>query len=278
MILINRINKRLLIAKILLIAATIFFLTNISADCTPERTVDNLPLDPEFHPQLGTYYYQVNWNRVNVGKARISIDLENDLYTIMVHAETNRKLDKIYKIRYKGESRISTEPLTPIKAKINEKVKSTKKETTIEFQKDGTIKSSEVKSKKGKPSKTTEREFQTENFTLDPFSATCLVRRLDWEVGMEEIFDVITGEDQYLLELKCIKQTTIEIAGTKRLAWEIVPELTKLDTEEQEKNDQKKDDMTIYVSADKAKEMLKIKVALKVGYFRIILEKFEPAL
>ncbi len=264
-------------AVLLLIGYAIFIQTDACLLAAPERTVENLSIDPEFQPQSGTYHYQVAWNKVNVGTARISVEQENDQYTIAVHAETNSKLDRIYKIRYRGESLISDDPFSPIEAKIHERVKSTKKETVIKFQENGAIKSTETKSKKGKPAKETELEIQTENFTLDPFSATFLVRRLDWEVGMEEIFDVFTGDDQYLLELKCIQKKTIEIAGKKREAWEIVPELTNLDKKEQEKDKKQMNDMWIYVSADETKEMLKIKVALKIGYFRIILEKFEPA-
>lgn len=277
MIKFEKTEKIIFIAKIILIVAVILFQPDISVLSALERTVSDLSLDPEFHPQSGTYHYRVDWNKVNVGSARISIEREDDLYKIMVHAETNRKLDRIYKVRYKGESSITGDPISPIKTKIHEKIKSTKKETTIEFHENGTIKATETKSKKGKPAKKTEREIQTKNFTLDPFSATFLVRRLDWEVGVAEVFDVYTGKDLYLMELKCTKKTTIEIAGKKRQAWEIIPKLTNLDKKNQKKNDKKKGDMKIYVSADEIKEVLKIKVALKVGYFRIILEKFEAA-
>lgn len=274
------------IARILMIAGALFFLPELfinpdisafASTTRTARTVETLSIDPEFQPQSGTYHYKVAWNKVNVGDARISVYQEDDQYKIEVHAETGKKLDRIYKIRYRGESRISDDPLSPIEATIHERVKSTKKDTVIEFQENGTIKSTETKTKKGKPAKETEREIQTENFTLDPFSAAFLVRRLDWEAGMEEIFDVFTGKDQFLLELKCIQKTTIEIAGKKREAWEIMPALTNLDTKEQAKEDKQMNDMWIYVSADEAKEMLKIKVALKIGSFRIVLEKFEPA-
>lgn len=278
----NRIRTKIVfISLIILISGAFIFQPGTAILSATERTVESLSIDPEFQPESGTYYYNVEWNKVNVGNARISIEQEESQYQIKVHAETNKKLDIVYKIRYRGESRISDDPISPIETKIHEKIKSTKKETTIEFQENGAIKSTETKSKKGVPEKETEREIQTENFTLDPFSATFLVRRLDWEAGMEEIFDVYTGKDQYLLELKCIQKTTIEIAGKNREAWEIVPQLTNLnnkpDKKEQEKEDKKMKDMWIYVSADDVKEMLKIKVGLKIGYFRIVLEKFEPA-
>ncbi len=281
MIKLIRPKKIVCFTRTLLIAGALFFLhevfinPDISVFASTARTVEKLSIDPEFQPLSGTYHYQVAWNKVNVGTARISVEQENDQYKIAVHAETNKKLDRIYKIRYRGESLISDDPFSPIEAKIHERVKSTKKETVIEFQENGAIKSTETKSKKGKPAKETELEIQTENFTLDPFSATFLVRRLDWEVGMEEIFDVFTGDDQFLLELKCIRKTAIEIAGKNRKAFEIVPELTNLDKKEQAKDHKKINDMWIYVSADETREMLKIKVALKIGYFRIILEKFE---
>jgi len=270
-------TKLFLIFNTLFFHPEIFIKPDIAAYADTARTVENLSIDPEFQPQSGIYYYQVAWNKINVGNARISVEQENDQYKIEIHAETNKKLDRIYKIRYRGESRISDDPISPIETKIHEKIKSTKKETTIEFQEKGAIRSTKTKSKKGKPIEKTQREIQTENFTLDPFSATFLVRRLDWEAGMEEVFDVFTGDDQYILELKCIQKKTIEIAGENRKAWEIVPELTNLDKKKQEKEDKKMNDMWIYVSADESREMLKIKVALKIGSFRIVLEKFEPA-
>ena len=72
------------------------------------------------------------------------------------------------------------------------------------------------------------RKIHTDRFTIDPFTATYLVRGLDWKVGVEKVFDVYPGKYQYELRLRCESLVTIDFNGEKRKAWVIVPKVTHL--------------------------------------------------
>jgi len=230
-------------------------------------------LDLEFEPKLGTYYYNAEWNFINVGKASIKISKEDNQYKMVVNAQTNKKIDIIYKLRYRGESIMSAEYMEPISVNMKENIKSKKKNTTMEFKDDGTIKTTESKKKRGRREKKSVTEIQRVEFHLDPFSATCLVRRLDWEVGVADVFDIVLGADTYELKLMCTEKTTIEIAEKEREAYIIVPELSKKGEEEKKSSN---GNLRIFLSADELKEVLKIDASHKLGTFKVVLEKFVP--
>ncbi len=267
-----------LIATIVVVSCSVLFKPMSAFSSELEGNVSPMPVNPEFKPRLGTYYYKADFNNMNIGTACIAIDREGDLYKVQVLAQTTGTVDRIYKLRYRGEALMDTDPLSPVESKMQQQVKSTEKDTTIHFKDDGTIKTVEKKSENGNTVKYDVRTLQTERFTLDPFSATYLVRGLDWKVGTEKVFDVYPGKHQYELRLKCDSMATIDISGEKRSAFVIVPKLTNLDPEKQAEALKKKQaSMKIYVSADELKDVLEIDASHTLGNFRVVLVKFEPS-
>ncbi len=246
---------------------------------TPETGNNGKPksVDPKFKPRLGTYYYKFDYNNVSIGIASITIDRENDLYKVQVLAQTNDTIDRIYKIRYRGESLMEAEPgFASIQTKTQQQVKSKEKDMTIEFQ-DGGIKSIEKKSEKGSPVDFTVRRLIPERFTVDPFAATYLVRGLDWKVGLEEVFDVYGGKSQYELYLKCSHIQGVDVDGVKRPAYVIIPTVKKLDKDGNVVESKKKQAVTkIYLSADELKDVLKIESSHTLGLIRVTLDRFVP--
>lgn len=268
----------ILIAGILLIA--------LGAFAKPESLYgSDLPaigraptVEPGFQPRSGAYYYRIDFNSVNVGTACIAINRENDLYKVHVQAQTIGMVDRVYSMRYQGDSLMETDPLSPVKSKMQQEVKSTEKITTISFQENGTIKATEKKTKHGGQAKFNVRQVQPERFTLDPFSASYLVRALDWKPGVEKVFAVYTGKNQYELRLRCDSRVIVEIAGEKRDAWVIVPKVANLDPIKRAQASKKKPaSMKIYVSADDLKDVLKIDASHTMGTFRVLLDRFDPA-
>jgi hypothetical protein len=61
-----------------------------------------LALDPEFQPQLGTYYYNVQWLDSEIAKVKFTVAREGDFYKLKVKAKTKNLFDVVYKLRYKG--------------------------------------------------------------------------------------------------------------------------------------------------------------------------------
>jgi len=267
-----------LIATIVVVSCSGLFKPMMAFSSEAEGNVSPMPVNPEFKPRLGTYYYKANFNNMNIGTACIAIDREGDLYKVQVLAQTTGTVDRIYKLRYRGEALMDTDPLSPVESKMQQQVRSTEKDTTIHFKDDGTIKTVEKKSENGNTVKYDVRTLQTERFTLDPFSATYLVRGLDWKVGTEKVFDVYPGKHQYELRLRCDSMATVDIGGEKRSAFVIIPKLTNLDPEKQAEAMKKKPaSMKIYVSADELKDVLEIDASHTLGNFRVVMVKFEPS-
>jgi hypothetical protein len=104
------------------------------------------------------------------------------------------------------------------------------------------------------------------------------VRGLDWKVGVEKVFDVYPGKYQYELRLRCDSLVTIDINGEKRKAWVIVPKVTPLDPQKRAEALKKKPASSkIYVSADELKDVLKFESSHTLGYFRVLMIRFDPA-
>jgi len=267
-----------LITGILIVACVTLFSQGIARGSDGDGTVNPLPVDPDFKPRLGTYYYRVDFNNVSIGTASIVIDREGDLYKIQVLAQTIGMVERLYRLRYKGEALMNSEPVSSVETKMQQEVRSSEKDTTIKFQDNGTIKTTEIESKNGATVNYDVRRIQTERFTLDPFSATYLVRGLEWKVGVEKVFDVYPGKYQYELRLKCESMATIDIAGEKRNAYVIIPTVTNLDPDKQAQASKKKQVRTkIYVSADELKDVLKIEASHTLGNFRVLMVRFDPA-
>jgi hypothetical protein len=254
----------------------LFFLVHSLIGASDIDTQDTpLPVDHKFAPRAGTYYYLFDLNDISIGSGSVIIGKEGDLYKVNISAQTNSTIDRLYRIRYKGENLINTDNHSPIESKIDQQIKSVKKETTISFQDDGTIKTLEKKHKKGKTDLDT-REIHTEKFTLDPISVAYLVRVLDWKAGVEQIFDIYNGKNKYLLRLKCTGMTTFRSGDENRDAWVIVPVIHKISRDGEDKK-KKPIDMKILVSADETKDVLEIDASHKFGHLRAVMERFEPA-
>ncbi len=243
---------------------------------TPGDAVSALSVDPAFKPRLGTYFYKFDFNNMSLGTASITITREGDLYRVQVNAQTNSTVDRIYKIRYRGESLLDADPtVASIQTKTQQQVKSKGKDMTIQFQPDGVIKTEEKKTKAGEPVEFDVRRIHPDKFTVDPFAATYLVRGLDWKVGSEHVFDVYGGKNPYELRLKCARTETIDLGGVRRTTWVIVPTVKKLDENGQVVPPKSKPAQTkIYLSMDELKDVLKIEASHTLGYFRVTLDRF----
>lgn len=232
-----------------------------------------LLLDPEFHPSPGTYYYDVFWQDIKVGKATISLTFNDDLYRITVQAKTKNSINVFYTLKYKGEVEMEPSPLKPLQATVRESTGSKSKNTSITFPQKNRAEGVEVESVKGHTKKVTERFAVSETFILDPFSVVFIIRHLDWHVGMAEVFDIFTGKKQYQLQLLCHSVTNLTIKNQKRQAWVIIPETTDIS----KANGKKRAEFKIYLSKDSKKEILKIKGVPRIGRIVAKVRKFEPA-
>jgi len=235
------------------------------------------PDNTGFEPLLGTYSYLVDFNNMRIGAIDLSIERANDLYKIQVLAKTINMFDRLYKIRYRGEAVIDSDPFAPVQTKVQQQVRTRERATTTTFGPDGAIKTQERKTDDGQVEYET-RNIQPEKFMLDPFSATYLVRGFDWKVGMEKIFDVFPGKSQYEIRLKCEKLVMLDMGGVKRRAWVIIPTAINLDPDKQAEAAKKAQaNLKIYLSADEQKDVLKIEASHMLGNLTVFLDRFEPS-
>ena len=242
-----------------------------------------LDMDPSFEPRLGTYHYKVSWRGIGVGDAEVILGKDGDMHTIEMHAGTGRKLDLLYKVRYRGKATMESDTLKSVEAHMTARVKDRKRHTQLDFKDGGDVDFTLTKSKDGEDrNKIETATVETAGFALDPLSAACLVRRLDWEVGKDAVFEIVTGKSHYEMHLTCTRTERVKVNGKKRRAWVIVPVLRKLDEDEEGKKKEHEDSVNkssikIYVAVDGSKDVLKIVGHHKVGNIKAQMEKFRPA-
>jgi hypothetical protein len=228
----------------------------------------------EFDPPLGKYTFSITWGIVHAGKATVAVERDEESYQIRVKAKSRDMVDTFYKLRYRGEAHLSAKDLSPIKTYLVERKKNKKKKTEITFHGEGEIESVRHKYKDGTKRKSEFRSLATQNYTLDPFSAVFVARSLDWAQGESALFDVFTGTDRYLLTLNCLGKETIEVLGQKREVWLLVPTAQNITEDEEASHIE---GIRIYLSTDKAKELLVVEGDIPVGTIVTKLESFEPS-
>ncbi len=223
----------------------------------------------DFSPAEGQYRYRVSWE--GIGAARVFMDVERrgERFHLTARAETNSFVDIFYKLRYKAKGEISSEDLSPFTTLIDYRENSRQKKTDIRFLPGGKIHSTHWK----KGSGTEEYSFNPENFMLDPFSAAFLARSLPWEKGQVREFDTFNGKSRYLIRFEAVDETVLKVNGEPRKVWVVSPSVKKLTSTE---DSQKLKSAKIYVTADKAREVLKIVSSVFVGSVYTELEEFTP--
>ena len=226
-----------------------------------------------FHPSLGTYLFSVKWGKVNAGKASIKVSMEQDLYNIQVKAKTQNTVNKFYKLRFQGETQLSANNLAPIKTKMYQRTNDRAKEVEITFHDEGDIESVRHKYEDKKKKKTEIRKLNTENFTLDPVSAVFIVRSLDWGKGVSRVFDVFDGKSRHLITITCAGKQKKDVLGETRETWVLVPTVKNITKGE---DSSEVGAIRIYLSTDKAKEILIIEGDIMVGKIITRLESFTP--
>ncbi|MFY9398935.1 MAG: DUF3108 domain-containing protein [Desulfomonilia bacterium] len=235
-------------------------------------------VDPDFRPEQGTYRYAFRFNGLGIGSAWVRLEQSSGRYVIQFRARTSSAIDRIYPVRYSGRNITEMDELSPVGTRIISRVRSTSKDTSIHFGSDGTITSVRTESKKNGPLENEVRKIQAESYTADPLSVIHLLRGIDWRPGMDQSVQVFTGKSRYATRFACTGEKVVEVGGEKRRAWEIVQESRKLDDQEEETEEKRKErNLLIYLSADEARDVLMIDARRAMGHFLVVMEGFEPA-
>jgi len=259
-----------LISVIVNIGGTTFALQ--SPKQNPEVASD---LSHEFNPRLGTFYYVIHWVDSKVADATITIDRDGEYYRMIADEETTKFLDRIYRIKYRGETVIRTQDLAPVETVINQERGKNKQTEQIRYDANG--KAEVVISKAGPdaPLKHESYLINEETFAIDIFSAIFLARSFDWKENESQQFDVFLGRKRYLLTLDCIGKTVFKESKINIDAWVIRPSVLKQNDPNAEIRHSK---ARVYLSADKSRDLLKIKTNIGLGTVKMKLIRYEPNL
>jgi len=222
----------------------------------------------------GTYTYDVSWQGIPVATAHVSVSdrtiSEQPYLRVTAQAKTAKVIDLFYKLRFKSESIFSATSLKPVHFYSHQKENSKEKFRQVVFKPSGTIKT--VYKKNGELRDT--KEFKTENMTLDPISAAFVARSLPLRVGLERSFDVFNGKHRYLITFNVIAREHISVGGKERDSFRIVPTVEKLtDT----KGEKRLKHATLWISAGKDRDVLKLESKVLVGRVNVKLARFTPA-
>ena len=223
-----------------------------------------------FTPALGTYVYEVSWQGIPAASATITVDRDGKDLLISAGAKTLRAIDILYKLRYNASARISADKLLPSASVYHKQENKKVRDTEITFLPSGEI-STVRRNEKGEVERL---QFNPENLTLDPFSASFLARSLDWKLGDTKYFDTYEGKNRYLISLTAVDKVRMQINKQPRDVWVIMPKVKKLGGPI---NAKKLRQAHIYMTADEAREILEIKSEVFIGSVRTKLVSFIPS-
>jgi hypothetical protein len=251
---------------------------NKTASIPPEQvqvsTPSYKPQFSEFDPPLGTYTYEVSWGGIPAAEAVVEVSQEGDSYRITASAKTFSAIDLFYTLRYRAVGEISAVDLRPEFTKITQLENSKVRSLDMRFHQNGDIEATRTSQRQGRDKKTDSVRFNPNNGTLDPFSASFLARSLEWKLGETKEFDTFNGQTRYLISLTAEDKRTIEVGGVEREVWVIVPTVKNLSSNRAHEKLRRAE---IFVTADKAREIVQISSSVFVGTVNTTLESFEPA-
>lgn len=266
------VDRRLLIVLMVSIVLT-GGLTGVAAEHPEQDAQQTVKTGVEFQPRLGEYHYEIQWARQRVATGIIAIRKDENQYVLTADQRTTEFIDRIYRVRYRGETRIDATTLTPSQSVIEEEVKKRRKVQKTQYDRtSGSITVEETRTK-GKRSeiKTKTYELQSDTGILDVFSAIFLARSFDWSIGERHEFLVFIGEKQYAVSMDCIGRSAFKIAGDSIPVWVIQPWIRKT-TETGPSSPARK--TTIFIAADDSKDIVKIETESGIGTVTLRLVRY----
>lgn len=228
----------------------------------------------EFQPRLGEFHYDIHWGIKRVASGVISVGRDSDHYVLKLHKKTTDAIDLVYRVRYRGETRLKVEDLSPDHSILSEEVKKKKKVQDARYDPDtGAVNVVETRSKRKKSggNKVKEYELQSDIGIFDAFTAIFLARSFDWQLGESHQFSVFIGQKEYDVSLDCIDKVKMDLTIGKIPVWVIRPTVIKRAAGKESSGGE---NTLMYLSADESKDLIKIKTKLGIGSVELRLVKY----
>ena len=244
----------------------------------PVSTTRYLPSFDTFDLREGTYTYVISWQGIPAAEASVSVSEQGPAagagiasrILVVNTAKTFSPIDIFYKLRFRAETLMNRATFVPDVYSVQQRENSREKELRVAFGEGGEI--SAVRVQRDKREIKRVRLF-SKNDTLDPVSAAFLARSQPWKIGELRTFDIFNGKSRYLIHLTAVKKTKVEAEGAHRDAIMIVPRVQNLVNPNQAK---KLREARIYLSDDRARDILLIESEVFIGTVRTRLQSFTP--
>ncbi|WP_419661382.1 putative protein DUF3108 [Desulfosarcina variabilis str. Montpellier] len=227
----------------------------------------------EFQPRLGEYHYEIRWAKKRVATGIIAIREEGDHYVLTADQRTTPFIDRIYRVRYRGETRIDAAAMAPVESVIDEEVKRRKKTQEAKYDEaSGSVTVKETRTRgKHAQDEVKNYEIHSDKGIVDVFSAIFLARSFDWRTGEQHGFFVFIGEKQYSVTMACIGVSALVVEDQRMPVWVIQPEVRKIGDDKPSSASQR---TRIFIAADESKDILKIKTRVGIGTVTLRLVKY----
>lgn len=233
---------------------------------------------PEYHPSFtnfeltpGTYKYWIGWQGIPAAEASVEVVQEGLNIRTKIKAVTVGLAAVFYDLDFNSDTLISGIDLTPIKSVLDTKENSKRKIFDLNFLPSNEIETTYTKVGKEPP---VTSKFNPENFTLDPISASFLARSLDWKIGDAKQFDIFNGQTRYLIGLTVVDFAEMKVDGVMRKVMVVDPKVTNLSNPTKAA---KFRGGKLYVSADPARDIVRLESKVFVGSVSAKMESFTPA-
>ncbi len=237
-------------------------------------------MDPGFQPRLGTYTYRFHWLLKTGAESKVTVARVGDTYEMTTTAETGWFVDRIYRVRYRGVALLDAETLTPRRVELNEEIRSTRKDTVMEYR-DGTLTSTRVKRKRKRDPSTRVYVQDTKGGqVMDYFSAVLIARAMAWSPGDVRTVEVFDGKGLSWAELTCEERTRVKTGmhDQKRMdVWKIRCRVVQGGEDLDEDDELIAEDIKLYLAADASREIVRIEAGTPFGDMKVVLDDFSPA-
>ena len=267
----------LLLAGLLLLTGKPFYPAIGATDDTPTGTTaptESQMHEPKFFPfeEPEKVVYRASWIGIPVAEARIKAtpvwEAGKKFYATQVKAKTLPYLDLIFRMRDTIRSVINADTLKPHRF-VYQQQENEKTSNTIATYHANTGKWL-LEVQKKKRVKHHELDFAD---TLDPISASYLVRSLDFKVGDEFEFMVfVGGKRRYPMTVKVVREEMIAVGGRVFDAYRMK---SRLELPGDDKNPSEFREALVWLSADERRTLLKATSHVLLGDFKIEMVQLE---
>lgn len=234
-------------------------------------------------PEIGSYSYDIRWQGLTAGKARIVTVHTNGHYLIATTANTDNLARHLLTARYFGMARVAPD-LHARDVVENRTIRKRQVVTYSRFDDDDAIEIVQAKARPKRSVKIRELRLEEGGAAIDPFTAVLRARAVPWEKGRQVAYVLLVGDDRYRLTLTCRGGTRIKVEGKRHPVWHLRPKLELYaepgsaapeDAEDRAGTIKAVSKADIYIARDARQQILRIETDSLLGTFDVVLTGFR---